>query len=359
MHYYIHKTGLEIFDLCRAYGLATLLDFASPEESSTIIKDAGGFYLIEHDSTEVSQKRLLEHIGWYSLFEKSSNDRTWAGVFLTDKKNWPKKVDRVKDILTRNAEKIFIDFQNVSNFPQISSDKGETLPGPLDPSAFKGLKGRTRGDYSEGQTKVDSLNWALACLGGSISGRYKVQKAQGNKWEYFVIFPVPERIELRNFREIRESTYTKGLKYLSVQNAAAHFSVLLAEKMREMSASKSQFKDTFSGLFYFSIVQSGKQFKPSVGGNLSLYPLLEFAMSKGPAVTTVFEVWKSLFWKGSFDGCEDMGEAITEFIMHPTNESYENHVKILVRYIIDEKKKRGIKLYDGENLKEVMAYVKT
>lgn len=356
MNYYISKTGLEIFDLCRAYGLAVLLDYASPEGKTPIIYDSGNAYLIEHKTKDISKKRL-KSTAWYSLFEESPDDRTWSRIFLTDKQNWSKKVKKVKSILSKDVEKIIEDFQNPAKLPEISSHKGETLPGPLDPSAFKGLRGRTRGDYSEGQTKVDNHNWALACLGGVISGRYNIQKAQGNKWDYFVIFPVPQRIELNNFREIRNSTYAIGLKYLSVQNAAAHFSVVLTEKMRKMVASKSKFVDRFSGVFYFSMVQSGQQFKPSTGGNLSLYPLMELAFSGKPIVARVFEVWDYLFRKGSVQGCEDMAEAITEFIMHPTVETYEKHTRIFLRYILRGKVK-GENFYDEDTLKEVITYVK-
>lgn len=358
MHYFIPKTGLEIFDLCRAYGLAMLLDYASLEGETPVINDAGSSYLIEHETEKVSKDRLLKNAAWHSIFEESPDDRTWSRIFLTDKQNWSKKVKKVKDILSKAAEKIIRDFQNPANLPVISSNKGETLSGPLDPSAFKGLRGRTRGDYSEGQTKVDSPNWALACLGGAISGRYKIQKDQGNKWDYFVIFPVPQRVELNNFREIRKSTYTIGLKYLGIQNAAAHFSVVLAEKMLAMAASKSQFNDRFSGVFYFSMVQSGQQFKPSAGGNLSLYPLMELAVSGRPNISSVFEVWNYLFRKGSVQGCEDMAEAITEFIMNPSVESYEKHAKIFLKYISKPRKIKSANLYDNETLKEVVAYVK-
>lgn len=358
IHYFIVKTGLEIFDLCRTYGLAMLLDCVSPEGETPVINDAGGLYLIEHEATDLFPERLIANTGWLSLFEESPDDRTWSRIFLTDKQNWSKKVKKVKDILIEEAEKIIKDFQNPKNLPEISSDKGETLSGPLEPSAFKGLRGRTRGDYSEGQTKVDNHNWALACLGGAVAGRYKVQKAQGNKWEYFVIFPVPQRIELSNFREIRNSTYTIGIKkYLSIQMAAAHFSIMLAMKMRNMAASKSQFGDKFGGLFYFSMVQSGQQFKPSVGGNLSLHPLMMLAFSGTPVVAKVFEAWNYLFKKGSVQGCEDLAEAITEFIMSPSLETYENHVKVFLKYISKPREVKSANLYDDETLKEVIAYV--
>lgn len=356
MPYFVAKTGLEIFDLCRAYGLAALLDNASPEEHIPVIHDAGSQYLIEHPGEELSKKNLINNTGWHQLFESEPGERVWNSLFLTDKQNWPKKVAKVKKILTDNLEKIIEEFQSPSYLPQISTSKGETLSGPLEPSAFKGLRGKTRGDYSEAQTKVDSQNWALACLGGAIAGRYKIQKAQGNKWNYFVMFPVPQRIEFNNFREIKEKTYTIGLKYISVQNAAAHFSVCLAQKMRELRSSRSQFSDRFSGVFYFAMVQSGQQFKPSSGGNLSLYPLMELAYSGNPDVEKVFEVWNYLFRKGSVQECEDLGVAITDFIMHPTLETYEKHARLFLRYMIKGKVKSK-NFYTEEILREVINYV--
>jgi|Deesub1362A_J573_1020465.scaffolds.fasta_scaffold02794_5 hypothetical protein len=357
MNFFIYKTGLEIFDLCRAYGLAMLLDCASPEEEVPIISNVGSMYRIEHDTTNFSQNNLHSNIKWYSLFEESTDDRTWSRIFLTDKQKWVKKTQKVKDILTENADTIIRNFQNGGRLPEISSDKGETLSGPLDPSAFKGLRGKTGGDYSEKQTKVDSYNWALACLGAAVSGRYRAQ-SQGGKWDYFVVFPVPERVSMDNFREIRSSIYTIGLKYLSVQNAAAHFSVVLAEKVYTMATSKSKFADRFSGVFFFSMFQSGQQYKPSSGGNLSLYPLMELALSGRRSVSRMFEVWNYLFRKGSVQGCEDMAEAITQFIMNPSLETYEKHMKVFLRYILKPKEVKFANMYDDETLKEVIAYVR-
>jgi len=358
MLWHITKTGLEIFDLCRAYGLAALLDCASPEEERPVIMEARSSYLVEHELSGITNERLLENTAWHSLFEESSGDRTWSRVFLTAKQKWPQKVQKVKDILSNDIQKLILDFQDHRQSPEISTSKGESLPGPLDPSSFKGLRGKTAGDYSEGQTKVDPKNWALACLGGAISGRYKVQRSRGNKWDYFAVFPVPYRIEINNFREIRRTTYEVGLKYLSIRNAAAHFSVVLADKIRAMAAAKSKFADRFSGLFYFSMFQSGQQYKPSSGGNMSLYPLMDLAFSTNPAVAKVFAVWDYLFRKGSNKGCEDLAEAITSFIMNPSLESYENHIKIILKYISRPKEIKSINLYDDETLKEVIAYVR-
>lgn len=359
MIYYITKTGLDIFDLCRAYGMAVLIDNCTPEEGPTVLIDAGSHYLIENKSHEASRAYPLKNNGWQTLLAEASDSGTWKKVFLTDKQNWQKKKVQVEKIFNENADDIIKKSKDVSLVVRISSSSGETLPGPLDPSAFKGLRGKTRGDYAEAQTKVDQLNWALACLGATISASYKVQKSPGNKFDYYVIFPVPQKVELSNFRNIKATIDTVRYRYISIQNAAAHFSVCIARKMKELLASKSQFSDRFSGVFYFSMVQTGRQFKPASGGSVSLNHLMELVYSGNPEVDSVFNVWNYLFQIGSKQGNEDLALAITDFIMHPTIETYERHVRIFLRYLLNKNKKLNKKnVYAQKSLMEVTKYVR-
>ncbi len=356
MIYFVAKTGMEIFDLCRAYGLATLLDCTGLEDMRTIIRDAGAFYLIEQTGEKLSRE-LLNKAKWIQLFDADFGHGAWKQIFLTYKNKWNKMLGKVKKTLSENFESIIEKAKDPTYLPAISTSSGETFPGSIEPSVFKGLRGKTRGDYLESQTKVDKESWALACLGGAMSGRYKVQRGQGNKWDYFVIFPAPERVELDNFRKIRESTYTVNLKYLSAQNAAAHFSVILTKQMRQMAANLSEFSDRYSSLFYFSLVQTGQQFKPLTGGKLSLYPLMELAYSENPEIEAVLNTWIYLFKKGTERGGEDLGFSLTEFIMHPSLDSYEKHVQIFLRYNLN-KKVKSANLYTEKNIGEVIKYVK-
>ena len=81
---------------------------------------------------------------------------------------------------------------------------------------------------------------------------------------------------------------------------------------------------------------------------------MELAFSGKPSVARVFEVWNYLFRKGIVQGCEDLSEAITEFIMNPIVESYEKHEKVFLRYMIAKEVKWG-NLYDKDTLKEVIS----
>jgi hypothetical protein len=366
MQYWILKSGMEIFDLARAYGLATLLaDADEARLNPPIILDDGHAYRIEMERERLSAEHLERSHIWEERFHlrprgerEQPLDPAWRRVFITTRGEGEiqAKVVKVKGILEKQAEATFKQAQEglVPSF-----DSGESLPGGLEPSSFKGLKGRTRGHYSEGQTFVDELNWALACLGGALAGRYVWQGA-----DCFVVFPVPDRVSLSNYLELREKTLPERLRYLSALNAAAHYALLLAKQMRTMATSQLAFSDRFSSLIYFSLLRTGaEQWKPTSAGRFNLEILQEMALAPGerPPIERTFQVWHSLFRRGSVQGNEDLAVAITEFIAHPTLETYKKHVRVLLRHIA-----KGVKMqsesgewqvYDDESIKEAMSYV--
>jgi hypothetical protein len=282
------------------------------------------------------------------------NEDNWQRVFLTYKAAWKTQRGKVRKALEKSSTEILDRAKR--NALSVDFTGACALPGPLDPVGFKGLKGLTGGSYSEGQTKVDELNWALGCLGGAIGQRYKIQKALGNKWEYLVSLPAPEEVRFTNFLKIRESVYGKGLKYTSARNAAAHFSVLLADRVRYYAANQDS-PVRFSAVMYFSLFQSGQQFKPSTGGLVSLSGLTNIALDHPDEAFEMFKAWDYLFRRGSAQGNEDLAEAITELVMAPSLETYYRHARIFNRYIVDTNK--GVKqenLYTQGALKEVMRY---
>jgi len=354
MQYWIMKSGLEIFDVARAYGIAALLSYADESEQPPHINDIGSAYLIEHEG-KLSQSHLSKNLEWFALFQIPAGydqlNPAWGQVFITDlapaKKE--KKVAQVMKVLANNFEGIIDKSKNETLLPIFGI--GETLPGGLDPSAFKGLRGRTRSQYMEGQSKVDSENWALACLGAALCGYYIWQRG-----ECFAIFPAPFRVSFNDYMTIREHTFGKRLQYLGVQNAAAHYSVILADELSKMAAGDPEYADCFSNLFYFSLFKTGNQWKPGAAGQLNLQPLLKLAIGEPDKAEAVFNVWDYLFRRGSVRGAEDLAVAITALIMHPTLTTFENHVRIFLRY-----QAKGVKwenLYTEESLKEVMKIVR-
>lgn len=357
MRFWITKSGLEIFDVARAYGLAALLSYADEDGStSPVISDAGAVYCVDFPGGKPSAARLTDasNSGWLEAFAigdfRDPLSPQWNSLFVTDAAKFKEsKRCAVKRLLEGRLD----DLLEQASLARLVADfdGGETLPGGLDPVAFKGLRGRTRGQYTEGQTKVDQLNWALACLGGALTGRFLYQRGAG----YFVIYPVPESVEWTDFREVRKQTYGERLNYLSVQNAAAHYSVVLAEHLRRRAASGLASTARYSNLLYFSLFKTGNQWKPGGAGRLNLQPLLDLALKRPHEAEGVFKVWQYLFRRGSARGNEDLALAITELVMHPTLESYERHVRVFNRYIA-----QGAKVefqYSEQALKEVTALV--
>ena len=353
MQFYVTKSGLETFDACRAYGLAQLLQVLAGGNGAPRIVDSGGTFLITM-SVRPERKDFKASDQWVALFASDN----WQRVFLTYKAAWKEQSGRVKKSLQKSAFQV-IDEAEKNGLP-VTFGAGFALPGPLDPVGFKGLKGLTGGSYSEGQTEVDEFNWALGCLGAVVAQRYKIQKAQGNKWEYFVSVPVPSEVRFSNFQKIRELVYNSGLKYTGVRNAAAHFTVLLADAVRALAAGNPAFPVRFSNLLYFSLFQSGQQFKPSRGGVANLGVLIDMALQRPTETGAMFDTWNYLFRRGSAKGSEDLAEAITELVMVPSLETYYQHARIFNRYVVDTNK--GIKhenLYTPEALKEVMHYAES
>jgi len=353
MQFYVTKSGLETFDVCRAYGLAQLLQVLAGGKGAPRIIDSGGVFLITM-SVRPDAEDFKTSEQWVALFASDN----WQRVFLTYKAAWKEQSDKVKKSLQRSAFEVIEEAQKKGL--RVTFGTGFALPGPLDPVGFKGLKGLTGGSYSEGQTEVDEFNWALGCLGAVVAQRYKIQKAQGNKWEYFVSVPVPSEVRFGNFLKIRELVYKAGLKYTGVRNAAAHFTLLLADAVRELAEGNPAFPAKFSNLLYFSLFQSGQQFKPSRGGVADLHRLIDMSLQRPAETGAMFDTWKYLFRRGSAQGNEDLAEAITELVMTPSPETYYRHARIFNRYVVDTNK--GVKhenLYTLEALKEVMHYAES
>jgi len=350
MQFCVTKSGLEILDTCRAYGLAELVRALTRGRISPTICDLGGSFLIR-TATDIDARALPQSDEWRAVFAENA----WQQVFLTYKKQWPQQRDKVRksieqcyrEILARAATGLGVDFGGP-----------RTLPGALDPSAFKGLKGLTGGNYAEGATLVDEASWALACLGGAVAQRYKLQRAAAKKWAYFVTVPVPSEVRFSDFRSIRNLVYGKGLSYNGVLNAAAHFSLLLAVSVREKAQGNPMFPVRFSRVAYFSLFQSGQQYKPSMGGVVDVERLTRVALARPEAAAEMFTTWDYLFRRGSTQGGEDLAEAITELITAPSFETYYQHARIFLRYIVDRNK--GVKhenLYTKRALEEVINYV--
>lgn len=353
MQFSITKSGLEIFDTCRAWGLANLLYAACNAAYSPLVYDSGISFTVD-SHVDPAALNLKSSDVWGAL----KADHNWQNVFLTYKQKWTEQRNKAVVVLEKAIHKII-------KLPEsglaVEFDGGVTLPGPLDPIAFKGLRGTTISDYREDQIFVDEINWALGSLGAVTAQKYKLQRASGGKRQHYVTLPVPEEVLLDDFREIRELAGKRAnLNYAGLRVAAAHYSVLLADAFRERSQTRPGLRTRLSKLYYFSMFRSGQQVKPAAGGVVSTAPLIALVFERPAVAYAAFSTWNYLFRRGSLRGNEDLGFAVAELILSPSLSNYWKHARRFNRYVVDSSKRVDPRfLYSEDALVEVMKYAES
>jgi hypothetical protein len=354
MQFFVTKSGLEIFDTARAYGLAQLVDLFTPQAVAPTISDTGGCFVIEVSKPLTFQG--LPRGRWEALFDDSV--KGWQKVFTTYLAKWASERTRVKRTIEEDPKKIIGHFESPDQEVLLHHGE-ESIPGGLDPSGFKGLRGLTAGNYTEApRTYVSKADWSVGALGAALCLLYKDQPMGAGVWEHYAFAPTPELVEFRDYREIQSLADTKQIRFIGLRHAAAYVALKLVEAVRQRLVDNSEFRARFSYLHFFSLFGAGRQSKPSRGGTIALSRLLSLAREQ-PAVTgEMFETWIYLLTRGGIKGQEDLGIAASELVMAPSLDTYYRHARIFNRYIVDRNK--GIKrenLYTERALEEVMHYV--
>ncbi|GBC81075.1 hypothetical protein HRbin10_00180 [bacterium HR10] len=347
MQYYITKTGLDAFDTARAWGLGVVLNVITGDEVR--ITDAEWMYIVEPVSAVPKHIRLSGKTAWASLFQQEN----WQRVFMTAKGGWGKKRDQAKQIMEQQINSLLA---NLATLQAVALGSGESLPGGLDPTGFKGLRHTTRARYQEGQFNVPKDHWALASLGMATCGTYRYAKEAGQA-NWLVLLPVPQEVRFSYFRDVRDLFRLPGLKYHGVQNAAAHYAVQLAERLRRRAAAQGSLQDRYSAVLYFRLFGAGQQLKPAQGNQLRLEPLMG-AIARDPHTTQPMLEWLDYCFRlGSTKGAEDLALAATELVMRWDLDAYDRLVRIAVRYQAQGRIRRE-NLPGSNTLKEVMHHVR-
>ena len=347
MLYYITKTGLDAFDTARAWGLGVVLNVITGDEVR--ITDTEWMYIVEPVSAVPTGIRLSGNTAWASLFQEEN----WQRVFMTAKGGWSGKRDQARQIMEQQLNSFLANLQDPANIVALGT--GESLPGALDPTGFKGLRHTTRAQYHEGQLNVPQDHWALACLGMAACGTYRYAKEAGQS-NWLVLLPVPQEVRFSYFRDVQDLFRLPGLKYHGVQNAAAHYAVQLAERLRRRAAAQGSLQDRYSAILYFRLFGAGQQTKPAQGNQLRLEPLME-AIAQDPHGTQPMLEWLDYCFRlGSTKGAEDLALAATELVMRWDLDAYERLVRILVRYQAQGRIRRD-NLPEARTLEEVTHHV--
>jgi hypothetical protein len=326
VQFFVTKTGLDAFDTARAWGLAVLLNVLTQDEVR--LQDASWAFILEPKGC-IPQNAQLTGLGsWVTLF--NAVDVQWDSVFVTQRGRQEEKKGQVRQILETQLHSLLSDLQRPDNLVEIGS--GENVPGGLEPAAFKGLRHVTKASYREDQLKVSEGHWALSCLGMATCGTYRFSREAG-QYRWLVLLPVPQNVHFNYFRDVQELMRPSGLRYIGVQNAAAHYSVQLTEQLRRRAVAQGSLQDRFSAVLYFTLFGTRQQVKPSQGNQLNLTPLMD-AIQEDPHGTEAMLKWLDYCFRlGATKGAEELALAVTELVMRWDLDAYEKLVKVFVRFI--------------------------
>jgi hypothetical protein len=352
MQFFVTRTGLDAFDVARAWGLAVLINVLTEDEVE--LSNADWAFIVS-PTKPAPEDPDFKGLGWRTLF--AAEDVQWERVFMTLRKKREKLLEeeagQVRQVLEKGWSQLTSELKRPNNAVDIG--QGKTMPGGLEPSAFKGLRHDSRARYGEEQLKVPEGHWALACLGMATCGVYRLSREAGQE-KWLALLPIPQCVRFNYFRDVQELMRFPPARYQGVQNAAAHYAVQLAEQLRKRAAAQGSLQDRFAAVFYFTLFGAGQQTKPAQGSQLNLSPLMD-AIHRDPHGTEPMLNWLDYCFRlGSTEGAEDLALAATELVMRWDLDAFERLVKVFIR-LIAQKRVRHDNLPDETAIGGVMRYV--
>jgi len=342
--FYINKTGLELFDVIRAYGLGIMISGIRYEEPDVTIKDVGYTYVLEIEGEppkEPDEELFAEdEIKWRRIF------RTFK-VRKDAKKKHPR--DDLEEIISQDFEKILEVHKRADFIPEIGKrvKEGRTLYQTLDVSAAKGFREEKRGTtYHEGsQLQVDKYSWAIAVLGA-------IQFVSWRESADFmtILIPNPLDVYLLEHREIYNELEKEGVCRISTTTTLAHYSVKLAIQIAKRGKAPLVKYDSV----IFNVMQkTGQQPKPGGGGKYSL-DFLEKLAESHQGLEALEKLNRLFPLSRQVKGIrQDVALATAEFLIRPSFENFRRWESLYIRGYINEK----LPLWDKSLLEEIIKNV--
>ncbi len=341
--FFVNKTGLEMFDAFRAYGLA----FAIKGYSGDVeIEDRGPTFVVRSKG-EIPQSPdpqiFADHDGWRRAF----------GTFR-ERKDARRKNPRdvVRETLNKDFKEILAKHEDPGFMPQIDErvENGMTLYQSIDVSAAKGFRERKLGKtYHEGtQLEVDKHSWAIACLGAVHFGYWC--KSKGTDFITFLV-PNPFKVMYLSHREVHKDLGQEELCNISSSTILAHYAVKLMILLRRRQISEV----VYDSILFNVMRKTGQQLKPAGGGKYELDFLKNIAMNKegSYALITMDEVFKNGFVKGIK---QDMAMALADLVLHPTFKNLRRYQGLHLRAHLNREK---VPYWNEKTWAKVMKYVQS
>jgi len=342
--FYINKTGLELFDVIRAYGLGIMISGIRYEETDVTIRDVGYAYVLEVEGELPKEPDEELFVG---------DEIKWRQIFRTFKvrKDAKKKHPRndLEEIISQNFEKILEIHKRADFVPEIGKrvKEGRTLYQTLDVSAAKGFREEKRGTtYHEGsQLQVDKCSWATAILGAIY---FVSWKESANFMT--ILVPNPLEVYLLEHREIHSELDKEGICRISATTALTHYSIKLTMQVTKRKRAQMIRYDSV----IFNVMQkTGQQPKPSGGGKYSL-DFLEKLAESSQGLKALEKLNRLFPLSRQVKGIrQDIALTTAELLIRPSFENFRRWESLYIRGYIKEK----LPLWDKPLLEEIIKNV--
>jgi len=361
--FFVVKSGLESFDLYRAYGLSLILDKLKNNREKVILKDFGFYYLIE--SPEINFKNRKQVLGLIPFKvmrreEISTKMPRWDQVLRTcrisgdpGKKT---KLKEFKEILNKNLKSLIENYSKI-DFPikNTKIKEQDTLYGTLEPIAFKGIRKIKKGrKYTEGEPyKVEQKDIVLASIGAAYLSVWIL----GKEGSIAILGkPGTKGILIDSLLQIKKNIVDQ----VRFHRGGVTSTVIWTSLCLMFEIERFRQEEIF-GLFddlYFNVLKwTGNQPKPEKGGKFSLEflnKLLE-KLDKEDFLD-LMGTWINLFKITNRKGLEQLGITLAEFISNPTLLNFERYLKTHLHLNLN---KKVSVLYNQKLIKELTRYVST
>lgn len=366
MHYYVMKTGLPMFDACRAYGLALVVERlakATDALEDVTIQDLGTLYLVQ--GPEIQRLTVEPTIGVFDELLVPSDG--WCGVLVTtgrtprEENLKPRSRKRVESRI-KDVGEVIHDYQSLlrvftepapMELRSQSGDEWESIPAALDVAASKGIRRAKLDGYTEGrQLLAPTAHWAVGVLGGA----HFVRSAWAGG-DYARLLATPEFITLTSHHYIRSILNAVSLCGVSTDTVAAHYAVQLAHAIQKRRADRSIYADRYDSLIVQTLTYSGNQWKAQTGTTFPLQYMMQLIASDISVASELLSVWNRLFRWGSVKGYEALALTLAEFLGQPSLESFERHARVHLKMGMEKQKRQSFPRYQEEWMREVLRHV--
>ncbi len=352
MEYYIVKSGMEMYDLSRAYGLGAIINILS--NSKSVVKDFGHYYLIENKG-KIEMKNIKK------LSVLASEDLSWWGPLGTNRGSKPQKRKEMLSLL-KNKKDISHILQKHSIFQSTPSKErpNETLYGPMESCAFKGERKRKRLEkYNEGEPfKISKHDFILSLIGHLNFTLWKFNKGITISVQ---LAPSVDGVWIGGSGDIKsiKNSIDKIIKRLhpnGVLPTLSNIAVNLAKEVYHIKYEEKLFVPKFSSLI-FNVTSGGgptSKPKPIKGGIYPLeflYRLIDSTQKSGEMI----DQWISNFRLANKPGYEYLALYLSEFIVYPSEETLDRYFRIHLRTFLSKDIKPS--LYENDIVQELMENV--